>query len=199
MQAFSVQTSLSTAHVACLRIFPGILPEMVRGVLRLKDLRGLVLETFGAGNAPEDDELIGVLEEGVKRGVVIVNVTQCQVGTVSPLYASATALAKAGVVFGLDMTSEGDFPPLCISFPLRKEKKIIHFRLPDRLFFFSCFSRLFRFPLIASRGCFTFLPYFRELIAIFIAFFSSVMATLFTGKCLTERHSRGETLICSGD
>lgn len=107
MQAFSIQTSLSTAHVACLRIFPGILPEMVRGVLKLKDLKGLVLETFGAGNAPEDGELIGVLEEGVKRGVVIVNVTQCQVGTVSPLYASATALAKAGVVFGLDMTSEG--------------------------------------------------------------------------------------------
>lgn len=119
MQAFSIQTSLSTAHVACLRIFPGILPEMVRGVLRLKDLKGLVLETFGAGNAPEDGELIGVLEEGVKRGVVIVNVTQCQVGTVSPLYASATALAKAGVVFGLDMTSEGKFP-LMILLPRRK-------------------------------------------------------------------------------
>lgn len=198
MQAFSVQTSLSTAHVACLRIFPGILPEMMRGVLRLKDLRGLVLETFGAGNAPEDDELIGVLEEGVKRGVVIVNVTQCQVGTVSPLYASATALAKAGVVFGLDMTSEGDFFPLCISFPLRKKKSFTS-ACPIVFSFFSCFPRLFRFPLIASRGCFTFLPCFRELIAIFIAFFSSVMATLFTGKCLTERHSRGETLICGGD
>lgn len=111
---------------------------MVRGVLGLKDLKGLVLETFGAGNAPEDDELIGVLEEGVERGVVIVNVTQCQVGTVSPLYASATALAKAGVVFGLDMTSEGEFPPPpadLYSFP-SAGKKIIHFRLPDRLFFF---------------------------------------------------------------
>jgi lysophospholipase len=85
---------------------------MVRGVLGLKDLKGLVLETFGAGNAPEDGELIGVLEEGVRRGVVIVNVTQCQVGTVTPLYASATALARAGVVFGLDMTSEGISPLL---------------------------------------------------------------------------------------
>lgn len=116
---------------------------MVRGVLGLKDLKGLVLETFGAGNAPEDDELIGVLEEGVKMGVVIVNVTQCQVGTVSPLYASATALAKAGVVFGLDMTSEGEFP-LCRSLPLPWQKRnIILFR---RLFFFS--STL-PFPLIA--------------------------------------------------
>jgi lysophospholipase len=82
------------------------MPEMVRGILRLPGLRGLILETFGAGNAPEDTELIEVLREGITRGIVIVNVTQCQVGTVSPLYASATALAKAGVVFGLDMTTE---------------------------------------------------------------------------------------------
>lgn len=149
MQAFSIQTSLSTAHVACLRIFPGILPEMVRGVLRLKDLKGLVLETFGAGNAPEDDELIGVLEEGVQRGVVIVNITQCQVGTVSPLYASATALAKAGVVFGLDMTSEGKIPP---EDPFLLPRRKISFRIfffpspPDRpRGCFTCFSRAYRY------------------------------------------------------
>ncbi|KAF8544695.1 asparaginase-domain-containing protein [Trichophaea hybrida] len=103
---FSIQTDLKTSHVACLRIFPGLMPEMVRGILKLLGLRGLILETFGAGNAPEDTELIEVLREGIERGIVIVNVTQCQVGTVSPLYASATALARAGVVFGLDMTTE---------------------------------------------------------------------------------------------
>ncbi|KAL7265812.1 hypothetical protein RUND412_011661, partial [Rhizina undulata] len=79
---------------------------MVRGVLGLKDIKGLVLETFGAGNAPEDDELMGVLKAGVEMGIIIVSVTQCQVGSVSPLYAPATALAKAGVVFGFDMTTE---------------------------------------------------------------------------------------------
>ncbi|KAL7269965.1 hypothetical protein RUND412_007340 [Rhizina undulata] len=103
---FTIQTRLSTAHVACLRIFPGILPEMVRGVLGLKNIKGLVLETFGAGNAPEDDELMGVLKAGVDMGIIIVSVTQCQVGSVSPLYAAGTALARAGVVFGLDMTTE---------------------------------------------------------------------------------------------
>jgi lysophospholipase len=74
---FSIQTDLNTSHVACLRIFPGILPQMVRGVLQLPELRGLILETFGAGNAPEDAELIDVLREGIQRGIVIVNVTQC--------------------------------------------------------------------------------------------------------------------------
>ncbi|KAH0564962.1 hypothetical protein GP486_001656 [Trichoglossum hirsutum] len=105
---FTIQTNLETAHVACLRIFPGIKPEMVDGVLRVKGLRGLVLETFGAGNAPggSDGALTKVIQDAIRRGIVVVNVTQCMVGCVSPIYAPATALGKAGVVFGHDMTSE---------------------------------------------------------------------------------------------
>ncbi|KAI9860920.1 MAG: hypothetical protein M1813_005599 [Trichoglossum hirsutum] len=105
---FTIQTNLETAHVACLRIFPGIKPEMIDGVLRVKGLRGLVLETFGAGNAPggSDGALTKVIQDAIRRGIVVVNVTQCMVGSVSPLYAPATALGKAGVVFGHDMTSE---------------------------------------------------------------------------------------------
>jgi lysophospholipase len=76
---FSIQTNLDTAHVACLRIFPGIRPEMLEGVLRLEGLRGLVLETFGAGNAPggEDGRMTKVITDAIGRGIVIVNVTQC--------------------------------------------------------------------------------------------------------------------------
>lgn len=103
-----------TAHVACLRIFPGILPEMVEGILHLKGLRGLVLETFGSGNAPEDDKLLEVLRNGVDDGIVIVNVTQCMKGSVSPLYATGTALARTGIVFGMDMTTEGKLSRLPI-------------------------------------------------------------------------------------
>ncbi|KAI9750828.1 MAG: hypothetical protein M4579_006290 [Chaenotheca gracillima] len=105
---FTIQTNLDTSHVACLRIFPGIKPEMVDGVLRLQGLRGLILETFGAGNAPggPDSAMTKVIADAVNRGIIIVNVTQCMTGTVSPLYASATILGRAGVVFGHDMTSE---------------------------------------------------------------------------------------------
>jgi lysophospholipase len=80
IDSFSIQTDLDTAHVACLRLFPGIRPEMVDGVLRLQGLRGLVLETFGAGNAPAgaDSAMTNVIEAAVKRGIVIVNVTQCE-------------------------------------------------------------------------------------------------------------------------
>jgi 60kDa lysophospholipase len=79
---------------------------MIESVLRMEGLKGLVLETFGSGNAPEDDKLLQVLREGVLNGIVIVAVTQCMIGSVNPLYAAGTALLKTGVVFGLDMTTE---------------------------------------------------------------------------------------------
>ncbi|KAK4138655.1 asparaginase-domain-containing protein [Trichocladium antarcticum] len=105
---FQVTKYLDTAHVACLRIFPGIKPEMVDSVLRVPNLRGLILETFGMGNAPGgvDGSLTKVIREAVERGIVVVNVSQCTSGFVSPLYAPGTALGRAGVVFGHDLTTE---------------------------------------------------------------------------------------------
>ena len=80
IKPFSIQTNLDTAHVACLRIFPGIKPEMVDAVLKVTGLRGLVLETFGAGNAPggPDSAMTHIFSDAVRRGIVVVNVTQCQ-------------------------------------------------------------------------------------------------------------------------
>ncbi|KAK6439543.1 hypothetical protein LTR95_004244 [Oleoguttula sp. CCFEE 5521] len=108
IKAFSLQTSLLTAHVACLRVFPGIKPEMIDAVLRVQGLRGLILETFGAGNAPggPDNALIKIFSDAVQRGIVIVNVTQCLTGSVNPLYAPAMILGRAGIVPGHDLTTE---------------------------------------------------------------------------------------------
>ncbi|KZM28715.1 uncharacterized protein EKO05_0009901 [Ascochyta rabiei] len=108
LNPFSIQENLDTAHVVVLRVFPGMTPAMVDAVLHLEGLKGLILETFGAGNAPAgpDGAMIRVLEDAVKRGIVIVNVTQCLSGNVSPTYAPATILGRAGVVFGQDLTTE---------------------------------------------------------------------------------------------
>jgi len=108
LRSFSIQTDLDLHHVACLRIFPGIKPEMVEGVLRTGGLRGLVLETFGSGNAPggADNAMTRVIEEAVQRGIVIVNVTQCLTGAVNPVYAPGMVLGRVGVVAGADMTTE---------------------------------------------------------------------------------------------
>ncbi|KAJ1992493.1 hypothetical protein GGI25_000166 [Coemansia spiralis] len=94
------------SNVATLRLFPGILPTAVRAFLA-PPIQGIVLETFGAGNAPDArPEILEALTEASERGTVIVNVTQCQRGNVSDLYATARGLTKAKVVPGRDMTSE---------------------------------------------------------------------------------------------
>lgn len=79
IKAFSIQTSRDIGHVACLRIFPGIRPEMVDAVLKVHGLKGLILETFGAGNAPggPDGALTKVFAQAIQRSIIIVNVTQC--------------------------------------------------------------------------------------------------------------------------
>lgn len=85
IEPFSVQTKNATGDVACLRIFPGIRPEMVDAVLKLGGLKGLVLETFGAGNAPGDAALADALAAAIERGIIIVNITQCESVCGSPL------------------------------------------------------------------------------------------------------------------
>jgi lysophospholipase len=104
-ERLAVHTEIDTS-VASLRLYPGITRALLENVLR-PPLQGLVLETFGSGNAPDrDDALLAALREATDRGVVIVNVTQCLRGRASPSYAAGRALMDAGVVPGADMTPE---------------------------------------------------------------------------------------------
>jgi L-asparaginase len=98
---------LGAPVVSALRLFPGISPDLVRNVLR-RPLQGLVLEAYGVGNGPDQDtQFIAALAEATRRGVVIVDCTQCLEGTVNlEEYAAGSALARAGVVSGYDMTAE---------------------------------------------------------------------------------------------
>ena len=97
---------ITERNVAVLRLFPGIPASIVRNLLA-PPLRGLVLETFGTGNAPDNrPDLLDAIRDAAARGVIIVNVTQCSRGAVRPDYAAGTALAEAGVVSGGDMTTE---------------------------------------------------------------------------------------------
>lgn len=95
-------------HVIILTLFPGIRKEYVESVCRLNGVRGIILKTFGSGNAPQKPWLIKILRELVDRGVIIVNITQCSQGAVEmQRYGTGLQLLQAGVLNGHDSTVEG--------------------------------------------------------------------------------------------
>ena len=98
---------LGDAVVGAFRLFPGLKPSLLEAVLA-PPVQGVVLECFGAGNAPTDDAaFMDVISRATKRGVVIVAVTQPQRGSANlSLYATGRGLRDAGVVSGFDMTTE---------------------------------------------------------------------------------------------
>lgn len=102
---FQVSTELN-CNVGLLRLFPGITASTVRAFLQTP-IQGVVLETYGSGNAPNNrPDLIDELENATKSGVIIINCTQCLKGTVVASYATGEVLVKAGLIAGGDMTPE---------------------------------------------------------------------------------------------
>lgn len=94
-------------NIAILKLFPGISKNTVEAILGAKDLKAVVLETFGSGNAPSSDWFIECLRTAIKRGLIIYNVSQCNAGTVKQgTYETSEGLAKIGVVSGKDITTE---------------------------------------------------------------------------------------------
>lgn len=119
-----VQPISLDVRVGALRLFPGIAAEMVEAVLR--PLQGLVLETYGGGNGPDDHALLDTLAAACERGVVIVNCTQCLRGRVDPgAYATGAGLARAGVVAGHDLTAEAALTKLAYLFSAGHESNDI--------------------------------------------------------------------------
>ena len=101
-----IATMLSEG-VAIIKLFPGISEHTLRAILSVEGLRGVVLETYGAGNAPTSGWFLELMRETIQRGVLVLNVTQCDNGSVEMhLYETGQRLHSAGVVSAYDMTSE---------------------------------------------------------------------------------------------
>ena len=93
--------------VIILKLFPGIAEIVVKNALSISGLKGVVLETYGAGNAPTDDWFIEALQEAIRKGIIIYNVTQCYGGAVDMgKYETSVRLSQIGVVGGYDITTE---------------------------------------------------------------------------------------------
>lgn len=121
-QKLNIFTDFDT-NVAIIKIFPGITATILEGMLAIPYLKGVVIETYGSGNAPTAKWFLETLEKAVKKGLIIVNVTQCIGGAVIPnKYETGTYLEKIGVINGKNLTTEAAITKLM--FLLGKNKNI---------------------------------------------------------------------------
>ena len=94
-------------NVVIIKMFPGINELVLASIIAIPNLKGIVLETYGSGNAPTEEWFIHLLKKAIKKGLHVVNVTQCSGGSVSMgQYETSTQLKKIGVISGKDITTE---------------------------------------------------------------------------------------------
>lgn len=105
-KTFAVQDNLNT-DIGHIRFFPGINNETVDSILLHPKHRGIILQSYGAGNLPTNKALINILKKSIDQGKVLLNITQCSGGSVEMgRYATSAMLLKAGVLPGADLTFE---------------------------------------------------------------------------------------------
>lgn len=94
-------------NIVILKLFPSITIEVVRAILEIPNLKGVILETYGSGNALTDDWFLELLGNAIKQGIHIVDVTQCVGGSVTlGLYDTSVQLEKLKLISGKDITTE---------------------------------------------------------------------------------------------
>ena len=95
------------SNVVIIKMFPGISENVLSAIFNIPQLKGIVLETYGTGNAPTDEWFLSLLKKAITRGLHIVNVTQCSIGSVTMgKYETSTTMKEIGVISGKDITTE---------------------------------------------------------------------------------------------
>lgn len=98
---------LFDTNVVVLTLFPGIQESIITSVFNIKGLKAVVMKTFGSGNAPQKPWFIKLIKEAAARNIIIINITQCQSGSVEmERYETGRQLLEAGVISGYDSTPE---------------------------------------------------------------------------------------------
>ena len=94
-------------NIVLVKLFPGMTPSILKSILDISSLKAVVLETYGSGNATTEDWFLEAIEKALRKGVFIINVTQCAGGSVHMnQYQTGKHLEKSGVISGKDMTTE---------------------------------------------------------------------------------------------
>lgn len=101
-----LRTAMDT-NVGVMKLFPGISRPICEAILTSKLIKGLIIETYGSGNATTEDWFLKLLEDAIARGLHIINVTQCTGGSVNMgQYETSSQLKSIGVISGKDITTE---------------------------------------------------------------------------------------------
>lgn len=124
----------SETPIGVIKVFPGIQFKLFESIMTDK-LKGVVLETFGAGNIPSDDgSLLPIIEKAYRSGTIVTVCSQCMQGTVSlGTYATSKALHDIGAVNGKDMTTEAALTKLYYLFSLGLPKEEIKIQMSRNL------------------------------------------------------------------
>jgi L-asparaginase len=102
-------------NVVVIKLFPGLTKQVLTSIVTMKSLKGVILETYGSGNAPSEDWFINVIEQAIKDGLHVINVTQCYGGSVNMgHYETSTRLKEIGVISGADITTEAAIAKLML-------------------------------------------------------------------------------------
>ena len=95
------------SDIVILKLFPGITPTVINAILNIKNIKAVILETYGSGNCSTDKWFIDALKKAIDKGIIILNITQCNAGAVEQgKYETSAELKKAGVIGGNDITTE---------------------------------------------------------------------------------------------
>jgi len=101
-----VHKNLDT-NIILIKLFPGISESILDTIFNNSEIKGVILETYGAGNATSEKWFVDLLKEGIKSGIQIINVTQCSGGSViMGQYETSSQLKTIGVISGKDITTE---------------------------------------------------------------------------------------------
>ncbi|MCZ2247553.1 MAG: type I asparaginase [Bacteroidia bacterium] len=100
-------SSAMNCNIGVLKLFPGITPSLVKSIFSIDGMKAVIVETFGSGNGTTRKWFLDEIEQAVSNGIIVLNITQCNQGSVEQgRYATSIGLKNAGVIGGMDMTFE---------------------------------------------------------------------------------------------